>query len=86
MTNEQTAADILAESFREILPKGAHKHIAALVDEAMSAVDGVCSIEAVGAHIEVETITYPNGSVSIDAAGNLVRADFDGPCHVDVLI
>lgn len=39
-------------------------------------------VEAVGAHIVVDHVSYPNGSVGIDAAGNLVSVEFDGPVHL----
>lgn len=86
MSEERTAADVLADNFREILPKGAHKHVAALVAEAMAMLDGICSIEAVGAHIEVDSVIYPGGSVGLDAAGNMVSASLDTECYVDLLV
>jgi hypothetical protein len=45
--------------------------------------DGYTRMEAVGAHIDTESVTYPNGSVGIDAAGNLVSVEFDGPVIVE---
>jgi len=84
--DDKTAADVLADNFREILPKSAHKHVAELVAEAMSMLDGVCSIEAVGAHIEVDSVVYPGGSVGLDAAGNMVSASLDAECYVDILV
>lgn len=86
MSDETTAADVLADTFREILPKSAHKHVAELVAEAMGMLDGVCSIEAVGAHIEVDSVVYPGGSIGLDAAGNMVSASLDSACHVDLLV
>lgn len=79
MSTLEWTAEIKAE-LAEILPKSQHKKIDEIC--ALFLPDAVRSLEVIGAHIEVETIEYPGGSVSLDAAGNMVRADFDADCLV----
>lgn len=54
--------------------------VAPMIDEAR---EGLSSMEAHGAHIEVERIQYPSGTVRLDAAGDLMGVDFSVPVIVE---
>lgn len=73
----------LREELEEILPKSQHGKIDKLVAVFESYFDdSVRSIEVIGAHIDVEFVEYPGGTVGLDAAGNMVSAAFDDECQV----
>jgi hypothetical protein len=58
-------------------------HVVAALRSQQRAVDaesetGIVAplVEVVGAHVAVETVDYPNATVKLDAAGNVVSVEF----------
>jgi hypothetical protein len=54
--------------------------VRALFDERTS---GLNTLHVVGSHIEVESVVYPNGSVGLDVAGNIVEVTVSDRCEVE---
>lgn len=64
----------LEDDLKEILPKGQHgkvERIVALLE------DIPFSLGVIGGYIPVETLTFPNGTVELDASGNITEIHMD---------
>lgn len=82
-TLEGDIAEVLAEQFPLSRTNSLVAACKAVAEYIEAREEGYTRMEAVGAHIDTESVTYPNGSVGIDAAGNLVSVEFDGPVIVE---
>ena len=47
--------------------------------DAREVIENVAAVEVAGAHIVLTWVDYPGARVGIDAAGNAVRVELDGP-------
>jgi hypothetical protein len=84
------AADDLADEFADkakpILgdQPGKIYGLATLVREMFDAyLNEVRTLHVTGSRIEVESVVYPNGSVGLDVAGNIVEVTIDDRCEVE---
>lgn len=69
--------DCLAQDMPELSADKLESLTALVVELTNERIADISHVEAVGARLAANTITYPNGRVGIDATGNLVSVDFD---------
>lgn len=77
----------LAEKIREVSPGMAAGTVIELSEQLETLIaereSGYRSMEARDAHIEFSELVYPSGTVSLDAAGDLMGVEFNVPVVVE---
>jgi hypothetical protein len=70
------------EWLAKLLPKAAHKHIGAILDNFM--IEAVEAVEILGARVQVEQVEAYGLTIGLDANGNAVTVEFPYGAEVTV--